>query len=101
MAKTNIQQLKELRKKEEGVITALEKQISDNASEIKELREADTDDNSDEWEPDHVIECGIGTIKYETTGSLDLVHLMEVVARLIQEQGPTELLRHLEGTFAV
>lgn len=67
--------------------------ISDKESYIEEIIEGSKISG-------YVIDAGIGKIRYEVEGSIDLMHLMEVIARIIKEDGATALLRQLEETHA-
>lgn len=107
MAKTNVEHLSKLLTTDEqqefldAILTDHHKECREKEEsidllkdEISELQNQDTFDGI-------VINTGIGIIKYEIDGSLDLVQLMEALAAAIEQQGATAVLRKLEETYAV
>jgi hypothetical protein len=110
MAKTNIDYLRENLTDEQS--EWLDGVISDHHKECAELelRVTEYQQKADEWEDRYdnkdtfsgsIIDTGIGIIRYETEGSLDIVQLMGAIAEVIKDQGPTALLRHLVEVYAV
>lgn len=107
MAKTNEAYLRELLTTDEknefldGLISEHDTKVAELNDEIDDLKgqvdelEKKVDTLSGNQFDGETITTPIGSIKYETTGSLDLVQLMEAFGKLVQDQGPTEMLRHL------
>lgn len=111
MAKTNRQYLEEnlsdeqqewldaLCLEHQGECIKLEEKIGELETEKEDL-ESDLEKANDR-ELGISIRCGIGTIRYETEGSLDLVQLMETFAEAIKDHGATKVLRDLEEAYTV
>lgn len=111
MAKTNRQYLEEnlsdeqqewldaLCLEHQGECIELERKVSELETEKEDL-ESDLEKANDR-ELGITIHTGIGAIRYETEGSLDLVQLMEAFAEAVKDHGATKVLRDLEAKYAV
>ena len=111
MAKTNIDYLRENLTDEQSewldaIISEhhrechnMELTISDHVNSYDEL--SNRLDEAENRQLGTSIDTGIGVIRYETDGSLDLQFLMEGLADAIKDHGVKDVLDGLRNTYAV